>query len=54
MSPETCAAASGFACVLGISLSVINAWLTVLSLVVSIAAGVLSLWLAIRRHKRES
>jgi hypothetical protein len=49
MKAEICAATSGVACVLGISLSVVNAWLTAISLAVSIAAGVVSLALLIQK-----
>jgi hypothetical protein len=44
-----CAATSGAACVMGISLSLINGWLMAVSLVVSIVAGLL----AIRAHYRK-
>lgn len=49
---DACAATSGVACVLGISLSVVNAWLTAISLAVSIAAGAVSLYIALRRRHR--
>jgi len=51
---DVCAAISGIACVLGISLSVINAWLMALSLVVSIVAGLATLLPLIRKVLKES
>lgn len=54
MKAELCAATSGAACVLGISLSVVNAWLTAISLAVSIAAGVVSLALLIAKAAKET
>jgi hypothetical protein len=39
---------AGGACIAGLSLSVINAWLTCISLAVSIVAGALAIW----RHRK--
>jgi len=50
MIREACAFLSGATCVAGISLSVINAWLTCISLCVSIIAGTVTLWPHIRRY----
>lgn len=46
---NVCATVAGSACVAGISLSVINGWLTAFSLLISIIAG----GMAIRAHYRE-
>ncbi len=43
---------AGGACVAGISLSVINLWLTTISLIVSIAAGAHYFW-KLRKQKDE-
>jgi hypothetical protein len=45
---SVCASTAGGACVAGLSLSLINGWLTAASLVISIIAGAL----AIRAHYR--
>lgn len=44
---------SGGTCVLGISLSTINAWLTAASLGVSIAVGLITLWPHVKKYFRE-
>lgn len=44
---------SGGTCVLGISLSTINAWLTAASLGVSIAVGIATLWPHVRAYLKE-
>lgn len=47
---DACALTSGVTCVLGVSLSQVNAFLTAVSLLVSIVAGLVALWPKIKKQ----